>query len=183
MLWKKAGLENMEKTLSMALEEARRRKIDHIVIASTTGRTIESMLKLDTGGINLVAVSYHIGFREPGKDELSSSMRRSLQERGVDILTTTHVLAGVDRTLKKQFGGLYPPEIIAHALRMFGQGVKVCTEISIMALDAGKVPYGQDIVAVGGHGKGADTACIIRPEHSTNVFATKVKEILCRPSL
>ena len=37
------------------------------------------------------------------------------------MLTTTHVLAGVDRAVRNQFGGLYPPEIIASALRMLGK--------------------------------------------------------------
>jgi hypothetical protein len=107
--------------------------------------------------------------------------RAYLTSQGVKVLTTTHVLAGVDRGLKNKFGGIYPPEIIANSLRMIGQGVKVCVEISIMALDAGLVPYGQQVVAVGGSGSGADTAAIIVPEHSNNIFGLKVHEILCKP--
>jgi hypothetical protein len=64
---------------------------------------------------------------------------------------------------------------------MLGQGLKVCVEISIMALDAGLVPYGKPVIAVGGSGSGADTAAIIVPEHSNNVFGLKVHEILCKP--
>lgn len=81
-----------------------------------------------------------------------------------------------------QFGGLYPPDTIANTLRMFGQGVKVAVEISIMALDGGLIPYGEDVVAVGGTHRGADAACVVRPAHSTAAFDTKVVEIVCRPA-
>ena len=91
------------------------------------------------------------------------------------------LLAGVDRALRTKFQGVYPSEIVASALRMFGQGVKVCVEISVMALDAGLVPYGEEIVAVAGSGTGADTSCVIVPAHSNNFFDTVIKEIICMP--
>ena len=50
-----------------------------------------------------------------------------------------------------------------------------------MALDAGLVPYGEEIIAVAGSGTGADTALVITPAHSNNFFDTKVKEIICKP--
>ena len=34
---------------------------------------------------------------------------------------------------------------------------------------------------IGGTGRGADTAIILRPAHSQNFFETDVKEILCMP--
>lgn len=45
-------------------------------------------------------------------------------------------------------------EIIANTLRMFGQGVKVCVEVATMALDAGLIPYGEDVIAAGVSGVG-----------------------------
>ena len=112
---------------------------------------------------------------------MSEAIRGDLSDRGVALLTTTHLLGGVDRTLSKKLGGLYPPDIIANTLRMFGQGVKVAVEIAIMALDAGLVPYGADIVAVGGSSRGADSACVVRPAHSTAAFDTRVVDVICRP--
>jgi hypothetical protein len=58
------------------------------------------------------------------------------------------LLAGVDRAIKNKFGGIYPAELMAFTLRLFGQGAKVCVEIAGMALDAGLIPYGEDIVSV-----------------------------------
>lgn len=158
------------------------RDIENIVIASNTGTTVKKFLeKVENDTVNIVCVTHHVGFKEPGKDEMPESTRRELKEKDVEVLTTTHVLAGVARSIKNKYGGLYPAEIMADALRMLSQGVKVSVEISIMALDAGLIPYGQEIIAVGGTGRGADTACIIRPGHSNKVFETKVLEILCKP--
>ncbi|MDI7246432.1 MAG: pyruvate kinase alpha/beta domain-containing protein [Bacillota bacterium] len=181
MVWPQAGPENTLGTLKIAVEAAGRHGIRHLVIASNSGATVRKALEIGAGDISVVCVTHHVGFSGPGVDEMPQEVRRDLTSRGVKVLTTTHVLAGVDRSLRFKFGGVYPPEIIAGALRMLGQGLKVCVEISIMALDAGIVPYGERIVAVGGTSSGADTAAIIVPEHSNNVFGLKVEEILCKP--
>lgn len=66
-------------------------------------------------------------------------------------------------------------------MRMFGQGLKVCVEIAIMALDAGFIPFGEDVIALGGTSRGVDTAVIIRPAHANKVFETSVREVICKP--
>lgn len=182
MYWKQPGKENTERTLEVALERIADSGLDDVVVASNSGRTVRKFLEIaDVVPSNLVCVTHHVGFREPGADEMKPQVREELRSRGIEVLTTTHVLAGVARSIKNDYGGLYPAEIIAESLRMFGQGVKVSVEISIMAVDAGLVPYGDEIVAIGGTGRGADTACIVKPGHSNRVFETEVKEILCRP--
>ena len=181
MIWEEAGPKNTVDTLKIALDACRTRGIEHIVIASNTGATVRKALELDVSGLSVSCITHHVGFRGPGVDEMPEGERAYLTSQGVRVLTTTHVLAGVDRALRNKFGGIHPPEIIANSLRMLGQGLKVCVEISIMALDAGLVPYGKRVVAVGGSSSGADTAAIIVPEHSNNVFELKVHEILCKP--
>ena len=184
MFWDNPGPENTQATLEIACREAVARNIRHLVVASNEGNTIRQLLAdFDVDNLNIVCVTHHVGFCGPGVDEMSAEVREELASKGVKLLTTTHLLAGIDRGLRYEFGGLYPPEIIANTLRMFGQGVKVCVEVSMMALDAGLVPYGEDVIAVAGKSRGADTACVVRPAHSTAVFETKVKEILCRPRL
>ncbi|MBS3814876.1 hypothetical protein KGY63_05780 [Candidatus Bipolaricaulota bacterium] len=182
MYWQKPGRENTGKTLEIAVNRLEGSQLEDVVIASNTGETGRKFLKIVGDlSVNTVCVTHHVGFREPGVDEMGQETRDELEAQGVEILTTTHVLAGVARSVKNDFGGLYPAEIMAQALRMFGQGVKVSVEISIMALDAGLVPYDREIIAVGGTGRGADTACIVRPGHSNCVFDTEVREVLCRP--
>ena len=181
LVWETAGPENTRETLKVAIAKAKEASIPWLVIASNTGATVRKALELGAEGHSIVCVTHHVGFRGPGVDEMPRNERAYLQEHGVKVLTTTHVLAGVDRSVRTKFGGIYPPEIMACALRMLGQGVKVCVEISVMALDAGLIPHGERIVAVGGTSSGADTAAIVLPEHSNNLFDLKVEEILCKP--
>lgn len=180
-MWKTAGPENTTATLETAVRRAATENIRWLVVASNTGATARKALELAGDKLSIICITHHVGFQGPGIDEMPDEERCYLSDQGVKILTTTHVLAGVDRSVRTKFGGIYPPEIMANALRMLGQGVKVCVEISIMALDAGLIPYGEPIIAVGGSRSGADTAAIIRPAHSNHVFDLKVEEILCKP--
>jgi len=180
MLFEKKGKQNTERTLELAWKRAQELDIKHLVVASTSGATVEELLKLNAG-LDIVCVSHHVGYREAGDDEMGTEMRQRLQESGVKILTATHLLAGVDRALRFKFQGIYPAEIIASALRIMGQGLKVCVEISSMALDAGLIPYGKEIIAVAGSGKGADTAVVILPAHANYFFDNEIKEVICTP--
>lgn len=96
--------------------------------------------------------THHVGFSAPGHDEMPESVRQELRAAGASVLTTTHLFANVERAAANKFGGIYVGGIISEALRLFGQGTKVCVEIAVMALDAGLMPYGQEVIAVGGQG-------------------------------
>jgi len=156
------GKDNTEAAVAAALDRARQLGIKDIVAASNTGLTARALLggmaerKMDD--MNLVVVTHHAGFRSPGEDEMGPETREELTRAGARLLTTTHLFGGVERAVTGKFGGLYPGGLIAYTLRMFGQGVKVAVEVAVMALDAGLVPYGRDVMAVGGTGRGADTA-------------------------
>lgn len=176
--FEKPGKNNTEAVMEAVCQRAGELGIKHLVVASNTGQTAE---KFYGKGLEVVCVTHHVGYPGPGEDEMAAEMRESLQKKGIKVLTTTHLLAGVDRALRLKFQGIFPAEIMATTLKIFGQGVKVCVEISSMALDAGMIPYGEEIIAVGGTGRGADTACVIMPAHSNNFFDTKVKEIICKP--
>ncbi|HWI54168.1 MAG TPA: pyruvate kinase alpha/beta domain-containing protein [Desulfobacteria bacterium] len=178
MYWPQKGKENTARTVELAVKKAKELNIEHVVVASCEG---ETALLLTGQGLNVVCVTHHVGFDGPGIDEMSPQMREKLTSAGVKILTTTHLMAGLDRAVRNKFGGVYPAEIMAQTLRMFGQGVKVCIEIAGMALDAGLIPYGQEVITIGGTGVGADSAIVVVPAHSNNFFDTKVKEIICKP--
>ncbi len=178
MYFEKSGRINTESTISLALKTAEERGIADIVAASNTG---ETALLLSGFNGNLVCVTHADGFAKPGENELPPDMRLKLTEAGFRVLTTAHVLSGAERGLSKRFGGVYPVEIIANTLRMLGQGVKVCVEISVMALDAGLIPYGRPVIAIGGSGRGADTAVILTPAYASNIMDAKIHEVLCKP--
>lgn len=154
--------------------------LKHIVVASYSGRSAELLLEY-ARDYEIICVTHQVGFYTPGEDEMEPGMRKKLAGGGVRLLTTTHLMAGIDRACRNKFGGIYPSEIVASALRMLGQGLKVCVEVGCMALDAGLVPPGTDIVTIGGTSEGLDSAVVLLPAHSQNFFDTRVKEIICKP--
>ncbi|MFP3040501.1 hypothetical protein LQZ19_01655 [Treponema primitia] len=181
MYFDKGGPDNTEKALDLAFEAARDRGLKHIVFATSTGSTAKAFLKRDISAFNIVCVTHAYGQIEKGQNEVSDILREELKAAGIKVLTTTHVLSGAERGLQRKFGGEYPVEIIAHTLRMLSAGIKVCVEIPVMALDAGLIPYGEKIVAVGGTNRGADTVAIVSPAHANAIFDTRIHEIICKP--
>ncbi|MGB9858973.1 MAG: pyruvate kinase alpha/beta domain-containing protein [Moorellaceae bacterium] len=177
--WDSAGKAHTAATVKLAVERARELGLKHLVVASATGYSAEMLLVYPD--LERVCVTHQAGFQRPGEMEMPEEVRRRLVEGGIKVLTTTHLMAGLDRALRLKFQGLYPAEIIAQTLRLFGQGVKVAVEVAGMALDAGLIPYGVDVISLGGTGEGVDTALILRPAHSQDFFATKIKEIICKP--
>lgn len=180
MYWKESGKNNTKNTIEIVKKAVKERGIENVVFSSSTGKTAR-LFKNANIDANLVCVTHACGFKKPGEMEFDPKIRDEMEDAGIRLLTTTHVLSGAERGISKKFGGIYPVEIIANTLRMLGQGTKVCVEIAVMALDAGLIPYGQDIIAVGGTDEGVDTAVIIRPSHASMIFDTWISEILCKP--
>lgn len=178
MYFQNRGIENTARTIELAAAAARERGIGHIVVASNTGETARLLLN---AGLTVVCVTHAYGFRERGKNEMSDEARGQLQRAGVRVVTASHVFSGVERGISSEGRGMYPAEIIAGALRMLGQGVKVCAEIATMALDAGQIPCGEKIVAIGGTVRGADTAVVMTPAHAAEILKTGIHEIICKP--
>jgi uncharacterized protein len=169
-------------TLKVALTRAGDLGIKHLVVASTNGATALELGKILPDDLEAVCVTHHAGFKEFGKNELPEAVENKLAEYGIPVLRTTHLFAGVERAIRLKVGGLGPAETIAFTYRTLGEGTKVAVEIATMALDAGLIPFGRDVIAIAGTGSGADTAVVIRPAHSRQFFDTRVREIVCKPN-
>lgn len=179
MHFDKSGPINTRQTLQAAFERARVLGIDEIVVASTHGDTALQAHAI-FNDCKLVVVTYHCGFKEPFQTVMTPEARTSLEAKGMTVLMATHALSGLERAVAKKHGGIYPALLIADTLRLFGQGVKVAVEISVMAADAG-VLSGKDIIAVGGTAKGADAAVVLRPANQSDFFDLRIREIICKP--
>lgn len=178
MIFEKAGRENTAAVIELVKNTVKERGIRYVVVASNSG---ETAMQLKDADCQVVCVSHATGFAKKGENEMSGEDRAALEAAGIRVYTGAHVLSGVERGISRAVGGMYPAEIMAYSLRMLSQGVKVGVEISIMALDGGMIPYGEEIIAIGGSGRGADTAVILTPAHSNAVFETRIHEILCKP--
>jgi hypothetical protein len=179
MYFASEGAVNTTRTVELVLKTAEERRIRQIIIASNTGET--ARLFQNIPGIQVVCVTHVYGMRKNGENEMTDTVRTELINLGMRVLTTTHVLSGAERGISKKFGGVNPVELIAHTLRMFGQGTKVCVEIAVMALDAGLIPFGEQVIAVGGTGRGADTAVILTPAYASGILDTRIHEVICKP--
>lgn len=183
MIFENVSPDNTGVALKIAFEKAKELSTD-IVISTTSGTSAAEAVKHanDVGFKGKIIIVTHVwGMAEIGKNELLDKHRKTLEDAGAIIVTAAHALSGTERAMSGKFGGVYPVEIMAHTLRMFCQGVKVCVEIATMALDAGAVTTPRPIVSVGGTGQGLDTACVITPGYSAKIFETRIHEILCKP--
>jgi hypothetical protein len=156
--------------------------VRHVVVATSSGVTGSRFSEALAGeNAELVCVSHHAGFRTADLLDLEPEYASELREAKVPVLIASHALSGIGRSISTRFGGATPVEVIAHTLRLFGQGMKVCVEIAVMAADAGLIPTDRDAICVGGTGRGADTAVVLRPAHMNTFFDLRVREILCKP--
>ncbi len=176
------GPQNTDETLKAAKRRAEELGITDIVVASTRGETGVKAAELFQG-YNVVVVTHVTGFREPGAQEFSQEAAEKIRKLGGKVLTATHAFAGVSRAIRRKFETVTSVEVVAQTLRLFGQGTKVCVEIVAMAADAGLIPVDRDVIAIAGTGRGADTALVIRPAHSSRLFDMAVREIIAKPRL
>ncbi|OGN98128.1 MAG: hypothetical protein A2Y89_07100, partial [Chloroflexi bacterium RBG_13_51_18] len=135
-------------------------------------------------GYKVVVVTHTSGFREPNTQEFTDEARKAVEKKGGIILTTTHAFGGIHRALST---AMPPPpssavgDVVANTLRIFGQGMKVACEIAAMAADAGLVRTDEEIVCIGGTGRGADTAVVLQADYVHRFFNMRVKEVICKP--
>lgn len=174
------GAENTDKVIELVKERREELGIKTILVASVSGKTA---LKLREAmeNVNIVSITHHAGFKEKGKLEIIPEYVQKLNDNDIMLYAGSHALSGVGRGISNKFGGVTPVEIIAATLRLFGQGVKVCVEISIMAADGGLIPVDEEIIAVGGTAGGVDAALVLKAANMNNFFDLQIKEIIAMP--
>ncbi len=194
--FKNPGKENTNETLKIALAAAEDRGIDTIIVSSSTGYTAEQAVKLYKGsGVKLVIVTHATGYRDRGIQIMPEETRTMLRSAGVEVVTCTDVLTGAvsvgicrqhpekSESLETRLPWIMPPPnvIVANTLRMFSQGVKVCAEVAMMAVDCNVVPSGKLVICVAGSHAGADTAMVLEAAESSRIRDIKLHEIICKP--
>jgi hypothetical protein len=195
VIFEKPGNEHTEETLRIALEAARERGIDTVVVSTTTGTTGEKAVEIFKGsGIRLVFVTHQSGYRGAGIQLVPAETKKKLEKAGT-VVTCTDVLTGgvdvgmgrqrpeVSETQQGSLPFIVPPVnvLVANTLRLLSQGVKVCAEVAMMAADCGAVQVGKPVICVAGSHAGADTAMVISPAESNRMRDLRLHEILAKP--
>ncbi len=192
--FEESKIENTDLLLEIVKQKALSKGVKHVVVASTRGETgVKAAKYFKDSGIKVTVVTHQVG---PSGPELLPENEAMIKSLGGVIVTCTHAFGGVSNSLNRTpptdpgkprpepYWPSYVPstgDLIANVLRIFSQGMKVCFEIVVMAADAGAVPVGERVIAIGGQGRWSDTAIVIKAANSTSFFNLDVEEILAKP--
>jgi hypothetical protein len=172
--FERPGKENTDRVIELVKERARAKGIKKIVLASTRGDTARAASDSFEGtGLHLVIIPWQYGFRDT--QPFAQELVAELQGKGHRVHFGTMLFH------TEELYGNKTPQVMANLLRIFGQGVKVCVEIIMMACDGGCIEAGEKVIAVAGAGAGADTAIVAMASPSTRMAGLHVYEILCKP--
>jgi len=175
------GPQNTSACLDL-LDRAVAEGFHHLVVASTTGDSgAQAARRLAGKDVNLVVVGHSVGFKGPNIDEFLEEHHQEITRLKGRVLKATILTHSLETSLADQFKGSAPTLLIANTLRRLGQGLKVCCEIVMEAVDAGLVPEGEEVVAVGGTARGWDTVAILKSAASKRFLQLSVLEIRGKP--
>jgi len=183
--FEQAGVKNTSDIVEVVAKRLKEGDIRSVVVASSTGKTGLKFAKRMARDTHLVVVSSHPGYSVPGVWNFNLKILKELESMGCQVVKQSHILSGLERSISNKFSGVSHTEVLAEALRcLFGVGMKVAIECSIMAADSGVIPI-EKTIAVGGTsskaGAGADCAIVVWPSHFNNFFDFRVLEILAKP--
>ena len=177
-----ADRDSTDAVLRLVAARARELGIRRVLVPSTTGAT--ALAAADAlAGLDLVVMTHETGFANDGEQEFPVATRLALEDRGIAVHTVTHAFGGLSRAMRSKFNTHVIGDIVANTLRIFGQGMKVAVEITLMAADCGAVRTDETVIATGGSDHGLDTAIVCRPVNAQRFFDLKVQEVFCKPHM
>jgi len=189
--FEKPGKHNTEKVVEAVLKRLAEGDLNTIVIASTTGYTALEFSQALQGqeGITLISVGETPLIREWGTEwpVLKPETRQDLERRGVIVADRIPYLMHSSVLDYSQWKAPSAEELLRETLYAFGQGLKVAVEVVLIAVACGFLEPFQDVIAVGGTSRGADTAIVVRATYPNHVFSQdaakrlKIHEILGKP--
>jgi hypothetical protein len=176
------GRGNTELVLAAAKKRAMELKIRDVVVATTHGGTAIKMKEVFSDPkLNLIAVGISEGYKENGWC-FTDVERKRLEKAGIKPLVASHALGdGVASSFTEKSGGKSIEEVVRDTLYRFGQGMKVCVEIVLMAADAGLIPMDREVMAIAGTAEGTDTCIIVKPAYPRKFYEFEIREIVAKP--
>lgn len=168
------GEMNTTRTIDILYERLNENDLQKIIVASSYGDTGLSVIrKIGNMPVRVIVIS--IDRNWDGKERLSSAIEKEIIDTG------NVVYRGAMPFEYHQFTKEPGLRLIANTLRRFGEGMKVCVEIILMAVSGGLANDGEKVVAVAGTHRGADTAIIATAASLYHFERLEINEILCKP--
>jgi hypothetical protein len=191
ILFEKAGRHNTPKVVEAVLRRLDDADLSTVVVASTTGYTASQFADALQGrdDITLISVGETPLIREWGAEwpVLSAETKQALEARGVVVADRIPYLLHSSVLDTSVWKAPSAEEIFRESLYAFGQGLKVAVEVVLIAVASGFLEPYQDVIAVGGTSRGADTAIVVRATFPNHVFSQdagkrlRIHEVLCKP--
>jgi hypothetical protein len=163
--------------------------IRKVIVASTSGGTAAKFARSLKGMVELICVSQAPYLREWGQEWpcLKQKFRRQMERLGVAIIDRAPYVFHNSVLEAAPWSDAFPERLVKETLYCFGQGMKVAVEVVLMAVSCGYVTPFEDVIGVGGSGKGADTAIVLRATYPACLFdkdpakRLEIKEVIAMP--
>ena len=127
--FEQAGYENTSDVIEIVSRRLKEGDIKSVVVASSRGETGLKFAKRMARETNLVVVSSHVGSSSPGVWNFNLEILKELESMGCKVVTQSHILSGLERSISSKFSGVSHTEVLAESLRcLFGVGMKVAIE-------------------------------------------------------
>ncbi len=165
------GAHNTDAVLGVVNDRLKKGDIRQVVVATSTGATaLRAAELIDVPDVRIFGV--HFQSSQWGKYAKPNEARlKRASELGVTFVPDSPPV-----TFFRDIEGES-----ADTLRKFGQGVKVATEVVLMATQTGMIQPGDVVIGMGGTGKGTDAAIVCAATTPDDVGKLFIREILAKP--
>lgn len=155
----KPGPQNTESVIHAVSEKIDETGLIWVIIASSTGETGIRFAKTLKKKANLIAVSWK---------KMTAENIQKLEALGVALCNYENYLP------LHEIG----KDDIRNTFYTFGQGMKVCAEVVLIAVDKGFIAPGCIVIAVGGTSSGSDTAAVIKSTSTVDLLGSDIRKRL-----
>ena len=160
-----------------------------VIIASTSGKTAVEFARSLEGKAELICVSESPYRREWGEEWpcLKQEFGQELERLGVITVDKVPYVLHNSVFEAARWPSDFPERLVRETLYSFGQGLKVAVEVALTAVSCGYLTPYEDVIGVGGSGKGADTAIVLRATYPASMFdkdpakRLEIREIIAMP--
>ncbi len=186
----KPGEQNTDLVVEAVVRRLEAGGITKVIVATTSGETGVKFARSLRGKAELVCVS-EAPYRHEAWGEkwpcLQEGYKEELKKLGAVVVDQAPYVFHSSVLESSLWGSLSPEQLVKETLYSFGQGLKVAVEVALIAVSCGYVTPYEDVIGVGGSGKGADTAIVLRATYPATMFTKEankrleIKEILAMP--
>lgn len=183
------GKQNTECVLEAVSKRVDNGGISKVIVASTSGETALKFARALQGKAEVFCVT-EAPFRREWNEAwpcLDAENEEALRKLGATVINNVPYVFHDSVLEGARWNAAAPERLVKETLYCFGQGLKVAVEVVLIAVSCGFVPPFEDVIAVGGSSRGADTAIALRGTYPACIFdkdprkRLEIREIIAMP--